>query len=132
MPTKVMMARRAVIGVLLLAGCVTATTGQPISSEAVKRITVGVTTKAEVRAAFGSPPHVRPIGANREMWAYRYSAVRVAPGSSEGQGQQLFIIFDGDVVGRCQYSTRRHASRVTLLGATAQPTQDVSKPCDVE
>ncbi|WP_444926235.1 outer membrane protein assembly factor BamE [Microbulbifer sp. TRSA002] len=99
---------------IFIGGCATSSTGNKSIQEEneatlEKKITIGETTKAEVRTMFGSPMSTNFADGNREVWAYYLSeskvdAVNYVPivnrfgSSTTGKNKQLVIMFKDDVV----------------------------------
>lgn len=109
MKTLVILCASAVI---VLAGCAATAQGRKFDDSYVSQIKKNVTTKAQIRQAFGEP-QTTSKASDTETWIYQYSdaygrgyvqAATFGLVKEKSDDQTLMVIFKGDVVMEFTYT----------------------------
>ncbi|MGB3256065.1 hypothetical protein [Buttiauxella gaviniae] len=114
--------------VMLLAGC--ASSGnkhlqKETEASMQTKIKEGTTTKAEVKAKFGSPDSVNFTDGGKEIWKYTFARAKVSGkafipfygmfnNTVTGTKKELVILFDGDKVSKFSMSESAFSTRSGL------------------
>lgn len=112
----------------LLAGCASSGNKKLQKETEVSmqsKIKEGITTKAEVKSAFGSPDSVNFTDGGKEVWKYAFARAKVSGkafipfyglfnNTVTGTKKELVILFDGDKVSKYSMSESEINSRSGL------------------
>jgi outer membrane protein assembly factor BamE (lipoprotein component of BamABCDE complex) len=87
-----------ILCLLTLAGCATVEVGRPVNYEAVKKIEIGKTTKAEVLALMGEPVRQKDSagGESELVYGHKKATGHAIPFYAWGtaEGEKVIIKFD--------------------------------------
>ncbi|TCW00386.1 outer membrane protein assembly factor BamD [Biostraticola tofi] len=118
----------AISASLLLAGCSSSGNKQlqkESETSVQTRLQEGVTTKAQVKAYFGSPDNVNFTDGGKEIWKYSFAKAKVSGkafipfyglfnNTVTGTKKELVILFDGDKVAKYSMSESEINTRTGL------------------
>lgn len=92
----------------LLVGCATYTSGTKFDKNMISKIKKGVTTRAEVEAALGSPTYVAMMGEGRRTMQYTYIETSTSPKATS------FIPIAGAFIGGANMNQRTQNLQIML------------------
>lgn len=126
---NIIIASAVVLSALSLTGCTNAGNQslKKETEESVKtKITQGMSTKNDVKKAFGSPAETTFTDGGKEIWKYEFmdissDAINYIPvvnlfgSSASGVKKELVVMFNGDKVERYSMSESDHAVKTGLF-----------------